>query len=47
MTAKGSGTDQAASQAGAEWAADTARTTAGLTKELNAVSVAVLRKLLG
>ncbi|WP_055489431.1 hypothetical protein [Streptomyces sp. TP-A0356] len=35
------------SQAGAEWAADTVRTQTGLTKELNAVALGVLRQLLG
>ncbi|MEU6096165.1 hypothetical protein [Streptomyces sp. NPDC047079] len=35
-----------ASQAGADWAADTVRTQTGLTKELNAISVGVLRQLL-
>ncbi|MGW7381493.1 hypothetical protein [Streptomyces sp. NPDC054794] len=35
------------SQAGADWAADAVRTQAGLTNELNAISIGVLRKLLG
>ncbi|MGW0999497.1 hypothetical protein ACWD5V_40770 [Streptomyces sp. NPDC002523] len=35
------------SQAGADWTADVVCTQTGLTKELNAISVGVLRQLLG
>ncbi|MEV6836350.1 hypothetical protein AB0N17_17860 [Streptomyces sp. NPDC051133] len=35
------------SQAGTDWAADTVRAQTGLAKELNAVSLGVLRQFLG